>query len=224
MENVPASLGFAFGLVVLIAVALFWRAAHYSRLTLGVLLGWLALQSTVALRGFYAITNTVPPHALGLVGPPVLLIGLLFATARGRRYLNGLDLKMLTLLHAVRIPVELVLFGLFAQRAVPELMTFAGRNWDILSGLSAPLVYFLVFTRQVPGRVGLLVWNFICLGLLLNIVANALLSVPGPFQRLAFEQPNVAILRFPFNLLPAVVVPLVLLAHLAAIRQFMRRA
>ncbi|MDO7852320.1 hypothetical protein [Hymenobacter convexus] len=223
METVPASLGFAFGLIVLIAIALFWRAAHYSRLTLGLLLGWVALQSMVALRGFYTVTNTVPPHALAMVGPPVLLIGLLFATARGRRYLDGLNLQTLTLLHVVRIPVELVLFGLFVHQAVPELMTFEGRNFDILSGLSVPVVYYLVFKKQVPGRPWLLAWNFICLGLLLNIVANALLSVPGPFQRFSFEQPNVAILHFPFSLLPAVVVPLVLLAHLAAIRQLLRR-
>jgi len=222
MEYVPVSLGLAFVLVVVLAVGLFLHAAHYSRRTLGVLLGGAALQSAVALRGFYAVSHTVPPHALALVAPALLLTGLLFGTARGRQYLDGLDLKTLTLLHVVRIPVELVLFGLFAHGAVPELMTFAGRNWDILSGLSAPLVYFLAFQKRVLRPAGLLAWNIGCLGLLLNIVGHAFLSAPGVFQRLAFEQPNVAILHFPFNLLPAVVVPLVLLAHLAAIRQLVR--
>jgi hypothetical protein len=59
----------------------------------------------------------------------------------------------------------------------------------------------------------------ICLGLLINIVSNAILSAPFPFQQFAFDQPNIAVLYFPFIWLPCCVVPLVLLSHLAAIRQ-----
>jgi hypothetical protein len=55
----------------------------------------------------------------------------------------------------------------------------------------------------------------------MNIVLNAVLSVPTAFQQFAFDQPNIAILYFPFNLLPAVVVPLVLLSHLVVIRQLL---
>ena len=129
----------------------------------------------------------------------------------------GLHLDSLTLLHVVRIPVELVLFGLFSQGAVPQLMTFEGRNWDILAGLTAPIVYYLAFRKNVLGTKSLLLWNIISLASLLNIVTTALLAAPTPFQRLAFEQPNVAVLHFPFVWLPACVVPIVLLAHLAAI-------
>ena len=48
---------------------------------------------------------------------------------------------------------------------------------------------------------------------------SAALALPSPMQKIAFEQPNLAVMFFPFNLLPAVVVPLVLLAHLTAIRR-----
>ncbi|UOQ99928.1 hypothetical protein MUN81_10600 [Hymenobacter sp. 5317J-9] len=221
MEHVPITLGIAFAVIALLAVAIFYRAARHSRATLAVLVAWLGLQALVALSGFFAVTNTVPPRALGLVAPPVLLILLLLGTPRGRHYLDRLDLRALTLLHLVRIPVELVLYGLFVHKAVPELMTFSGRNWDILSGLSAPAIYYLVFQKKILGLNWLLAWNFVCLGLLFNIVGTALLSTPSIFQQFAFEQPNVAILHFPFNWLPSVVVPTVLLAHLAAIRQLL---
>ncbi|MEO6499519.1 MAG: hypothetical protein ABIN95_10915 [Mucilaginibacter sp.] len=68
-----------------------------------------------------------------------------------------------------------------------------------------------------------LLWNFICLALLLNVVAHALLSAPFRFQQMAFEQPNVAILYFPFIWLPGFIVPAVLLCHLSAIRQLIMR-
>ena len=98
-------------------------------------------------------------------------------------------------------------------------MTFEGRNFDILSGLSAPVVFYAVFIRRWMSRNLLLGWNIICLGLLINIVVHAVLAAPFDFQQLAFEQPNLAIFYFPFVWLPACIVPIVLLSHLAAIRQ-----
>lgn len=222
METLPASLGLFFSLATACTVGLFYLTARHSWRTLLVLLAWLLLQGAVGLSGFYTVTSGLPPRFLLLVGPPVLLIAGLFGTAAGRRYLDALRPDLLTLLHVARIPVELVLFGLFLHRAVPQLMTFEGRNFDILAGLTAPVVYFLAFRRQRLGPQALLLWNVLSLGLLLNVVANAVLSAPSPFQRFAFEQPNVAILHFPFVWLPACVVPLVLLAHLAEMRRLLR--
>lgn len=50
------------------------------------------------------------------------------------------------------------------------------------------------------------------------IVSIAILSAPFPFQQLAFEQPNVAVLRFPYILLPSVIVPLVYLSHFITLK------
>lgn len=223
LPNIPF-IGLVFGLTTGLAVWLFCRAPHRAGRTLLVLLAWLLLQAAVGLSGFYTVADTLPPRLALLLGPPLLAIGGLFATAAGRRYLGGLRLEFLTLLHVVRIPVELVLFGLFLHKAVPQLMTFEGRNGDILAGLTAPVVYYFAFQKKRLGRRGLLLWNILGLVSLLNIVANALLAAPTPLQRFAFEQPNVAILYFPFVWLPGCVVPLVLLAHLAAIRQLLTTA
>jgi hypothetical protein len=106
---------------------------------------------------------------------------------------------------------------------MPELATFEGRNFDILSGLTAPFIWYYGFIKKKLKKGWLLAWNFICLGLLLNIVVHAVLSVPTPFQQLAFDQPAIAVLYYPFILLPAVIVPLVLFAHLVSIRQLMNK-
>ena len=221
MENVPLIISVAFGLTTALTVGLFYRAARPSGRTLLVLLAWLLLQGGVGLSGFYTVANTLPPRMALLLGPPLVGIGLLFGMASGRRYVAVLRLEVLTLLHVVRVPVELVLLGLYLHGAVPRLMTFEGRNWDILAGLTAPVVYYFAFRTKRLGRRGLLWWNVLGLASLLNIVVNALLSVPMPWQRFAFEQPNVAILHFPFVWLPGGVVPLVLLAHLTAIQRLL---
>ncbi len=225
MSTLPAVIDFFFVLTVLLTVALFLRAVPRPGLALPLLSSWLLVQSALAISGFYTIVSTLPPRLALLAGPPLLLLMVpLLLTARGRNWLDGLSLPRLTLLHAVRIPVELLLFGLYVCGTVPRLMTFEGRNWDIIAGLSAPVVCYLVFRRQSLGRTGLLLWNLAGLGLLLNIVALAALSLPSPLQQMGFEQPNVAILHFPFALLPGLVVPLVLLAHVAAIRRLLGQA
>ena len=222
MENLPAYISIVFGLTTILTVFLFYKATGNSKTTLIILVTWLALQTFVGLSGFYTVTDTMPPRFALLVLPPVLFIIGLFATSKGRQYLDSLDPKTLTILHTVRIAVELVLFWLFVNGTVPQLMTFEGRNFDIFSGLTAPVIYYSGFIKKRLGKNVILLWNFICLGLLINIVVNAVLSAPFPFQMFAFDQPNIAILYFPFVWLPGCVVPIVLLSHLATIRQLLR--
>lgn len=221
MENLPQFISIVFGLTTILTVGLFYKATNKSKATLFIILSWLVLQTLFGLSGFYNVTDTIPPRFLLLVFPPILLIIGLFITSKGRQYIDSLDTKTLTILHSVRIPVEIVLFWLFVNKTVPELMTFEGRNFDILSGLTSPIIFYFGFIKKQLNRKIILTWNFICLGLLINIVANAVLSAPFPFQKFAFDQPNIAVLYFPFNWLPSCVVPLVLLSHLATIKQLL---
>jgi hypothetical protein len=101
-------------------------------------------------------------------------------------------------------------------------MTFAGGNYDIISGLTAPVVYYFGFIKKSMSRGLMIGWNIICLGLLMNIVVRAILSTPSPFQQLALSQPNIAILHFPYIWLPSFIVPLVLFSHLINIRYLIR--
>jgi hypothetical protein len=221
MNSLPVYISIVFVMTTLITIAFFYRAAHRSRNFLIVVFAWMIIQTILALRMFYTLTTTVPPRIILLGVPPLVIIICLFLTTRGKRFLDSLDIKYLTLLHIIRIPVELSLLWLSTNKVIPQLMTFEGRNFDILSGITAPVIYYFVFIKNSWGKGLLLGWNFICLALLLNIVVNAVLSVPTAFQQFAFDQPNIAILYFPFNLLPAVVVPLVMLSQLASIRQLL---
>lgn len=221
MENLPIYISLVFGLTTLLTFWLFYKATNHSKTTLIILLSWLAFQSFIGMTGFYTVTDTIPPRFLLLVLPPLLFILGLFATKKGKHYIDSLDISTLTILHTIRIPVEIVLFWLFVYKAVPELMTFEGRNFDIFSGLTAPFIFYFGFIKPRINKKLILLWNFICLGLLINIVMNAVLSAPFPFQKFGFDQPNIAVLYFPFNWLPSCVVPLVLLSHLATIRQLL---
>jgi hypothetical protein len=219
MNTLPTYISLLFIVTTFLTLWLFYKAANKSVPVTVILVCWLILQAFIALSGFYTKTDVVPPRFPLLIVPPLLCIIGLFVFSKGRVFIAGLDLKILTILHIVRIPIELVLFFLAAHKVIPELMTFEGRNLDILSGLTAPIIYYWGFIKQTISKKIILIWNFVCLGLLLNIVINAIFSAPFPFQKFAFDQPNIAVLYFPFVWLPCCIVPLVLLSHLVAIRQ-----
>ena len=226
IENLPTYVSITFILTTFLTVGIFLyaikRGAFSSNSTkiLSFLIPfWLFFQAVLAVGGFYLRTDALPPR-LPLFGilPAFVTIIILFIFAR-KDFISRLPLKILTLLHIVRVPVEIVLLWLFQAGQIPQLMTFEGRNLDIISGLTAPLIYWLAFRGDKTNRPVLIIWNFIALGLLINIVTHAFLSFPFPFQQLAFDQPNRAVLYFPFVWLPTIVVPIVLFCHLASLWQ-----
>jgi hypothetical protein len=223
LTNLPDSAVIIFLLTVILTFSLFVNAVKNKATTAIVLVIWLAVTGILSFKEVFQNTSTVPPRLMIGIAPAILFIILLLVTKSGRRFTDSIDLKKLTLVHIVRVPVEITLFMLSTHKLIPELMTFAGRNLDILSGITAPIMYLVCFRGSaLKNRKLLLVWNFICLGLLLNIVINAILAAPFPFQQFAFDQPNIAVLYFPFSWLPFFIVMIVLYSHLAAIRQLIR--
>lgn len=222
IPDVPLVVDAAFLLTAVGAIVLLAKALHASRILWIGAAVWILLQSVLALSGFYRVTDSVPPRFLLLLGPPFVLIALTFALPKGRTMIDGADLRMLTLFHTIRIPVELVLLALADCRFVPPLMTMHGGNWDIVSGVTAPFAAFVLVRGTSVRRIPLLLWNIVCLVLLLNVMVRGVLSAPSPFQRFAIDSPNLLPLTFPYILLPGLLVPMVLFAHLVSLRRLLR--
>ena len=217
MNQAPALLSIAFLLVVFVTVYFLYLASNKSKLVLIVSGIWLIVQSAISLAGFYLKTNSIPPRFLLLVMPPMVLLLVLFFRKKGREIIFSFNLKRLTLLHVVRLPIELILFWLCVIKWVPELMTFEGRNLDILSGITAIPIVLIAFRRNHISKNILLIWNFLALLLVINVMVHGMLSSPSPLQQFAFDQPNIAVLHFPFNLLTSFIVPVVIFSHITSL-------
>lgn len=213
IEELPAWINVVFLLTVGSTLLLFYYANGKRKDILLGLLAWCTLHSIVALKGFYLVTNTLPPRFILVLLPATIAIAISLLPKYRAKLLQSRNRTISTFLHSVRIPVEIVLFYLFINKMVPELMTFEGRNFDILAGLTAPIIGILVLTKRA-GNSLLITWNVLCLALVCMIMFNGILSSELPFQQFGFEQPNKAVLYFPFILLPAVVVPIVIYTHL----------
>jgi hypothetical protein len=219
MENIAWYVYVLFSATVILSIWLFIKSTNYSRTPLIIIGAWVLLQSVLGLTGFYSDSAKLTTRFPLLVVPPVIFLTSLFFTKNGKAFIDKLDLKVLTIFHIIRIPVEITLLFLFLGRTIPEAMTFEGRNFDILSGISAPIIYYLFFNKKLIGKTVVVLWNIACMLLLFSVVTSAVLSLPDRYQNFNFEQANIAVGFFPFLLLPALLVPLALFSNAAAIRK-----
>jgi hypothetical protein len=216
IENLPNWINWLFLLTVILTVGIFHFAnGKPTKLTFLILI-WSLVHSILAYTGFYEKTDLIPPRFLLILIPVLLFI--IFGLTKKR--LNWITQKrrtdLSTFLHTIRIPVEIILFYLFMDKMLPELMTFEGRNFDILAGISAPLIGIL-WLKKIINRNALIIWNVFGLFLILFVFINGILSSELPIQIFGFEQPTKAINYFPFVLLPATIVPIVIYMHITDI-------
>ena len=224
INGLPFFVSVVFMATTLLTLILLNRALNQGKITGWVFTFWLLLTGGLALSDWLINTSALPPRPLLLIAIPVIVISYLFSRPKGKFFLSTLDAEKLTWIHVVRVPVELVLYWLAIYKQIPVLMTFEGRNFDIAAGLTAPLIIYFGLRKKMLSDKVIILWNALSLLLLLNIVINAIISIPSPIQQQAFDQPNIGVLYFPFAWLPAFVVPAVLFAHLATLRLLIKKS
>ncbi|MEN8928107.1 MAG: hypothetical protein ABF242_09135 [Flavobacteriales bacterium] len=217
--DLPIFLSILFIACTLFTLIILYAASNKSKNVLITSLVWLGLQGVLSYGLFYTDTTTLPPKFAFAIVPTLIFMGFLFFTKSGKEYIQSINLKTLYLVHVVRIPVEFGLLGLAIYKAIPFLMTFEGVNFDIFAGITAPLIILGYFVKNWFSDKLVLIWNVVCLGLLLAIIVNAVLSVQSPLQTQGFDQPNIAILHFPYNWLASYIVPVVIFAHSVSIKR-----
>ncbi|HEY1047312.1 MAG TPA: hypothetical protein VGF79_12780 [Bacteroidia bacterium] len=222
MNQLPLFVSVFFIITLGLTLYFLYKAAYDSVYVLIIPLVIIVVQSTLAHNGFYSHQGQGIPRPLFIILPSLITMVICFIVPQSRHYLLTLNPGWLTFLHVIRFPIELVLFWLFLYNLVPEIMTFNGWNYDVVSGISAPIVAYYAYVKKSMPFKWTLIWNILCLLLLLNIVVIAILSAPTPFQQFAFDHPNTGIFYFPFVCLPAVIVPLVMLSHIVSIYRLLK--
>jgi hypothetical protein len=217
---IPAILAALF----LCAVIFSWRrsgadngATSRAALVAGlVTFAWMAITWFAARSGVLREWDRRPPPfallVLGIVGLSALIA---FGRA-GRCLARFVPLWALVAVQAFRLPLELAMHAMSERGIMPGVMSYSGRNFDIVTGASAVVVALLT-ASGVAGRKLVLVWNVAGLLLLTNVVIVAILATPA-IRYFGDQQLNVWVTYPPFVWLPAVLVLAALAGHLVIFR------
>ena len=181
---------------------------------------WLGLTAMLAAKGRLLNENSMPPPFARIMVPGLILVFAAAFSGFGRRLASRLSYAALIGFQAFRLPLEGLLWWFHRQGRLPVQMTFAGRNWDVLTGISALAVAALIRNGRLGTRAAL-IWNLAGLALLLNIMAVAVLSLPGPLNRFPGEPENTLVLHFPYVWIPALFVMAAFFGHLLVFRKLL---
>ena len=182
---------------------------------------WLAVTWQVAASGvLHQWERTPPPFAMLMIVGGVLAV-LLTATPFGGRLARTVPLWSLVAVQAFRLPLELAMHAMAERGVMPEQMSYTGRNFDIVTGITALVVAPLV-ARGIGGRRLVAAWNVLGLGLLLNVVVVAVRSTPM-FRAFGDDALNTWVADPPYVWLPAMLVLAALAGHLLVFRALAAR-
>jgi len=174
------------------------------------LIGPYAIAASGALRNFDA---RPPPFGVMLILMLVAGIGVALSPV-GKRLAEETPLAWIIGLQAFRLPLELVMHQAAVDGVMPNVMSFSGSNFDIVTGVTALIVAPLAARGS---RRLLWAWNVMGALLLANIMIIAVRATPiiaafGP------DALNTWVAYPPYVWLPAVLVVTALISHIVIFR------
>src|SRR5262249_47364396 len=122
---------------------------------------------------------------------------------------------------AFRLPLELVMHRAVAAGIMPNVMSFTGYNFDIVTGATALPLALYAWRRPLP-RWLIMLWN--ATGqILLFVVAGVARAASPIFRAFGDEQLNVWVTQFPYVWI-AVMVAAALFGHVVTMRKLLAEA
>jgi hypothetical protein len=236
MSVIPSWLSFSFIALVAVMYSLLVmgvlvaeaRAGDKSRLPIYVLRicvgGFLLITGLLSLQGFFLAFDVMPPRILVFLAIAIVGVVVFVFHASVGRWLTHTPQSWLIAAQSFRLPLEIQIFYLAQTPLLPKLMTFEGRNPDILFGLTAPLLAYFVWRSERQGQTRayrpiIIGWNVLGILLVGSVAVQGVLSAPTPIQRIFVDPPNTLMGHFPFVWLPVFLVPSALLYHFLSLRK-----
>lgn len=226
MENIPIYVNIIFLAVVVATLFFLYYALNRAdrenknmntTIIMTVIISWAFFVSILTFNDFFLDFDARPPRIVYLLVPSVLTILAVLLIKRSREFVLKMPITTLTYIHIIRVPVEIILWWLAIAGVVAHDMTFEGMNYDIVSGISAPFAAVFLVGLRSKNRFGAIIWNLLALGLVINVVTRAIFATPYFFNPETFNVPNIAVFYFPYVLLPALIVPIVIFCHLVSL-------
>lgn len=183
---------------------------------------WLAFVTELAEGGMLAVWTALPPRIPLLPTTLVVTFALLSRTETCRLLVAALPMWQPVALQTFRVGVEVALWRLYLEGYAPVQLTFEGRNFDGLAGLTAPLMALGLAIGWAGPRLTV-AWNLLGLGLLANAIGTTPTSVPGPLHLVWGGEAFTAIADWPVVWIPALLAPTGVLLHVVSIRQAIAR-
>lgn len=179
---------------------------------------WLAATAAVGFSGVMLDVSARPP-------PFAVVVAVTFGTAvvvgvsAVGAGLARLPLWWLVGFHAFRLPLEIVMHAAADAGVMPQVMSWDGRNFDVVAGVAA-IVVAVALRRGAPRWVAG-AWLAFATVTLINVVVVAVRASPL-LRHFGDDEVNVWVAYAPFIWLPTVLVASAVAGHIVLLRALLR--
>ena len=191
----------------------------------GVLALWLAVVFLLGAAGAFVRPPGTPPLPIliGATAPLVVFLAADWGSAAFHAYVLAIDLSLATAVQGWRAG-GLGFLALYAHGVLPGVFAWPAGLGDIAIGVTAPWVALALVRRPAfATRRVFVVWNLLgILDLVVAVSVGALSSVLA--SGVAEEVTTGPMAQLPLVLIPAYLVPMFIMLHLAALFQARRQA
>jgi hypothetical protein len=174
----------------------------------------MALTATFAVLGVFAKADAAPPLFQVFAATVITLSFALGMSRFGRDVATNTSFGKLVFLQAFRLPLEVVMYVAAINAIMPKEFSFAGYNFDILTGAGAVLLGVALLRNKLVPRWALVAWNLWGIACLVVIAGLAIATSP---KVAAFgtdlSKINTWVLFFPYAWLPTILVSVAVLGH-----------
>jgi hypothetical protein len=202
-----------------------WTARDRDRLVKAfaiALIGWFMAATVSAWLGAYQATpDRMPTIQYALLAPIIIGAWLIWRSPTVALVIDAIPQHWLVGVQIFRILGGIFLV-LYAMGKMPGVFAWPAGVGDLLVGALSPVIA-IAYARAPRMNADLVLWwNILGLTDLIVAVATGVSSSPSAIQITAFDHPNELISMFPLVLVPAFLVPLWILLHIASLAKLRR--
>ena len=188
---------------------------------LGSFAAFLLVISLLSIRGFFSVASLPPRFLIILLPNAVFGVYLLsFRVSGAFSFLKYFPAALLVGVQFYRFVLEFLVWEFHQQKLVPLEITYGGRSFDFLIGISSLVAAFLLYKKvRHAKKIGVL-FNVFGMASMVNIIFIVATSFPSPFR--LFET-NYLPTFFPGILIPGFIAPFAIYMHLLSLKQLIYR-
>jgi len=184
-----------------------------------VMLGWITYVILISLTDLLKDLSLPPKFPLLIFAPLIIGFIVFYARAWNSAVIKEIPRTWPVYFQSFRIIVELMLLYTFYANIIPENATFEGLNFDVLMGISAPFVAYLVVRRNGSRMIQHL-WNILGIFMVLFVAFIIASSMYFP-ETWGSDEPTVSMrfIEMPYILLAGFLAPIAIFMHVVSLAQ-----
>ena len=191
-------------------------------LAIAVLFGmfWISYVAAIVMTGWLDDLSLPPKFPLLIIAPFILFLVFFYRSQRKSQVISNIPHKWLIIFHTFRILVEVMLYFTFIEGVIPESATFDGNNFDIIMGISAPIVALTIYRNLQKNRRLAAAWNVLGILMILVVAVTIGTSMYAP-QLWGSETTLVSMefVEYPYFLIASLIAPGAIFVHVISLIQ-----